>query len=130
MSITRPLSRIRSTTSARPVGCGARCTPPPTPLLVMAVVAIVLLPQLERPRPDDDLLRDEPLFDERPPPFELDDERRLLCDEELPLFFDEPRLRLREDELLLLLLLRLPLLDERFGSPPLELPRLRLDERL
>jgi hypothetical protein len=64
------------------------------------------------------LLRDEPLFEERPPPFELDDERRLR-DDELPLFFDEPRLR--EDELLL------PP-PERFGSPPFALPRRLLEE--
>src|SRR4051794_15586837 len=40
--MTRPLSRMRSTTSARPVGWGARWTPAPPPRVVNAVVAMLV----------------------------------------------------------------------------------------
>src|SRR5256885_16598057 len=113
--MTRPLSRIRSTTSASPLGWGARATPPPVPLVVRAVVAMSLPPYFERPRADD-LERDEPLFDE--PRLDVP-----LFDEPL---FDEPRLeedrlleddRPREDDR--------PLEDDRLLDDPLLRPRLR-----
>src|SRR3954453_20477727 len=82
-SMTRPLSRIRSMTSANPLGFGARVTPPP-PLVVRAVVLIRLSPRgrlrrspsvagcrqllldddLARDLPDDARPFDELLFDE------------------------------------------------------------------
>src|SRR3954453_21073067 len=66
MSITSPLSRIRSITSARPLGFGERAMPPPAPFLdVSAVVAIYLRPPaLLR---DDDLLLVERPFEARAP---------------------------------------------------------------
>src|SRR5437762_11208783 len=111
--MTRPLSRIRSTTSARPVGCGARWIPaPPGPLVASDVVAIVyflparLLPPLDE---DFDLDLDEPrLDDELFEPPEPEDLPRALE----PLLFVELAL------LRLVLLLRL--LDEEplFGFEP------------
>src|SRR4051812_49797384 len=83
--MTSPLSRIRSMTSARPLGFGARWTPPDAPLVVSAVL-IPLLPAAFPRRiasvrtppqllADDALDRDdlprEPLFDE---PFDRPDE--------------------------------------------------------
>src|SRR3954468_4058299 len=70
MSITRPLSRIRSITSARPLGFGERAMPAPAPFLdVSAVVAIYFRPPaLLFRRGDDLLLAERPLpEDERPP---------------------------------------------------------------
>src|SRR5436853_2564137 len=99
MSITSPLSRIRSITSARPLGCGARATPPPVPRVASVVLAIASLPQL-RLFDDDDLPRVDLRFDDD------DDERE---PERLPLLDPRPRL------------------DEPFGSPPFD-ERLRLDD--
>src|SRR3954451_1443412 len=42
--MTRPLSRMRSTTSARPVGLGARWTPPPPPPRVASAVDAMSVP--------------------------------------------------------------------------------------
>src|SRR3954465_1738778 len=85
MSITSPLSRIRSITSARPLGLGARAIPPPAPFLdVNAVVAIYFRPPAllrDLLREDDDLL--------------VDDERLRVDPDDLPEPFFEPRLRLR-----------------------------------
>src|SRR3954454_5991948 len=121
MSITRPLSRIRSMTSASPVGFGARVTPP-APRVVSAVVLMPLLPAAfprriasvrTRPQllPEDAFERDfeDPPLDfaelDRPPDLdELDSPRLDDRDDEPP---PDPRLRL---ELLRLELLRLELL--------------------
>src|SRR3954469_11751703 len=79
--MTRPLSRMRSTTSASPVGLGARWTPPP-PRVASAVVAMFSPPYfllevaLERER--------EPLLFRRPLP-------------DVDLAFEEPE-RLRDDD--------------------------------
>src|SRR5947208_2042554 len=67
--MTRPLSRMRSTTSARPVGCGVRITPPPL-RAATAVVAIPIPPYFER-LPEVAFAREPPLL-RRPLP---DDER-------------------------------------------------------
>src|SRR4051794_435264 len=111
MSITRPLSRIRSITSARPLGLGARAIPPPAPFLdVNAVVAIYFRP----PALLRDLLREDGLL--------VDDERLRVDPDDLPEPFFEPRLRLRlEVEVEVDLDPELEDRERRFGSPPLEL---------
>src|SRR3954452_5129834 len=125
MSITRPLSRIRSMTSASPVGFGARVTPP-APRVVSAVVLMPLLPAAfprriasvrTRPQllPEDAFERDfeDPPLDfaelDRPPDLdELDFPRLDDRDDEPP---PDPRLRLG-----LLWLARVPLAVVRAGA--------------
>src|SRR5436190_7422059 len=83
--MTRPLSRIRSTTSASPVGLGARCTPP-APRGAIAVPGMIR-PPLYRDRPPDEALRPpDDAFELRDEAFEPPDEafflagaRRLDC---------------------------------------------------
>src|SRR5213080_2355371 len=84
--MTRPLSRMRSTTSARPVGCGVRITPPPL-RAATAVVAIPIPPYFER-LPEVALAREPPLL-RRPLP---DDERDLEVDFEVDFAFERPPL--------------------------------------
>src|SRR4051812_26651882 len=101
--MTRPLSRIRSTTSARPLGLGARPSRwPVLPLVASACVAIAsyLPPLVLRPLEDEDFRLDELLLDD--PLLRLD--ALLLRLDELPPRLDElpPRLNelpLRLDEL-------------------------------
>src|SRR3954463_14356738 len=65
--MTRPLSRIRSTTSARPLGLGARPSRwPVLPLVASACVAIAsyLPPSVLRPVEDEDFRLDELLLDD------------------------------------------------------------------
>src|SRR3954447_26379891 len=57
--MTRPLSRMRSTTSASPVGLGARWTPPPPPRVASAVVAMPMLLLYFERLPDDAFARDD-----------------------------------------------------------------------
>src|SRR3954471_12355540 len=106
MSITSPLSRIRSITSARPLGLGARAIPPPAPFLVVSAVVAIYLRPPDLLREDDFLFVDLP-FEER------------LRDDERPL--EDERLRDDDDDV--------DDDDERlrffFGSPPFELFALR-----
>src|SRR3954447_17220598 len=109
--MTSPLSRIRSITSARPLGLGARWTPD-APLVVSAVLLMPLLPAAfprrfasVRTRPQ--LLLEDALDRDFDDPPDFDRPRLADRDDDPP---PGPRLR-REPLLLLLALLELLLLE-------------------
>src|SRR4051812_219119 len=105
-SITNPLSRIRSSTSASPLGLGARCTPP----LVAKAVLVIVHPSLRRSMP----LRFQAFAFDLEFDFDFDFElefERDLVDFLLVLLFEDPFV----DRPFELLRLRLRLGCRRFG---------------
>src|SRR4051794_9373542 len=125
--MTSPLSRIRSMTSARPLGLGARWTPD-APLVVSAVLLMPLLPAAfprrfasVRKRPqlllEDALERD---FEDPPPDFDELDRPPDFAELDRPPDFAELDFPPDLDEL------DRPRLDDRDDDPPPD-PRLRLE---